>query len=126
MHTTSIDSTLGYFRSYPHGQDGARSCAQDKWLGVSELIHPVARFYLPTQLTAVPAGDPRRLDPKGTVRTSWEADVFIDPDFRGAYFESLRSSYAAAAGGDDGGDRVGDDGVGPRVFEYHMMEVRAV
>ena len=90
------------------------SCwAEDKWLGISELVHPVARFHFPVGISPVsdpryahaipwrgrlPAHDlcpiPRRQDPRGAVESSWGADIFVDPSFRGGFFDGLESSYA--------------------------------
>jgi hypothetical protein len=103
------------------------------WLGVSELIHPVARFFYPANTTLSPKGDPWRLDAAGTVRTSWGANVWVDPLFRGRtdapneYFDSLPSVYNASTTKEDNEKAkdtktVQDQPYSIESIEYHLLE----
>ena len=86
--------------------------AHDTWLGVSELIHPVARFHYPQGVAAVPLDDKRRQDPNSTMVSSWGADLWVDPTFRGEHFGNMSNSYNRSAR---------DDG-GVQKIEYHLVE----
>ena len=86
--------------------------AHDTWLGVSELIHPVARFHYPQGVAAVPLDDKRRQDPNSTMVSSWGADLWVDPTFRGEHFGNMSNSYNRSARDDDGVQKI----------EYHLVE----
>ena len=76
------------------------------WIGVSELVHPVCHFYYPDGVVLDPTtSDDRAFDLK---ITSWDATIFVDPQFStghvakenpaqlarfGGYFDSLPDAY---------------------------------